>query len=160
MIRISVFSEDFALFISLLQVCLFALEEEKELPEEKEGWELSKLLSPTRKTSLLLFSIYIFLVFGSHDTLPLWTWRWKSSQRRRINLDKWEKKIIDPRWFSCTIYWHDHCHDLHHHHDINYNHQVDDVFLVVFPIMFLVLNLIYSNIILNIWLNKCNSIYF
>ena len=63
MIRISVFSEDFALFISLLQVCLFALEEEKELPEEKEGKELSKLLSPTRKTSLPLFSIYIFLVF-------------------------------------------------------------------------------------------------
>ena len=62
------FSEDFALFISLLQVCLFALEEEKELPEEKEGKELSKLLSPTRKTSLLLFSIYISLVFGSHDT--------------------------------------------------------------------------------------------
>ena len=36
-IHISVFSEDFALFIILLQVCLFALEEEKELPEEKEG---------------------------------------------------------------------------------------------------------------------------
>ena len=68
MIRISVFSEDFALFISLLQVCLFALEEEKELPEEKEGKELSKLLSPTRKTSLLLFLIYISLVFVSHDT--------------------------------------------------------------------------------------------
>ena len=62
------FSEDFSLFISLLQVCLFALEEEKELPEEKEGKALSKLLSPTRKTSLLPFSIYIFLVFGSHDT--------------------------------------------------------------------------------------------
>ena len=67
-VHISVFSEDFALFISLLQVCLFALEEEKELPEEKEGKALSKLLSPTRKTSLLPLSIYIFLVFGSHDT--------------------------------------------------------------------------------------------
>ena len=106
-----------------------------------------------------ILNLYFF-GFRKSRYLPLWTWRWKSSQRRRTNLDKWEKKIIDPRWFSCTIYWHGHCHDLwNHHHHINYDHQVDDVFLVVFPIMFLVLNLIYSNMILNIWLNILNFIY-
>ena len=62
-IHISVFSEDFALFIILLQVCLFALEEEKELPEEKEGQELSKLLSPTRKQAFF-YSQFKFLWFS------------------------------------------------------------------------------------------------
>ena len=137
---ITIVAKYLPMFIRLIQVCILALEEKEELPEEKKG---RKAMKEEKSPNILIYNRdhhHRRRRRHRHHIFKIVMIKVKKQSEEENKLRQMRKEDYRSK---VNITDHYHHRDNHYHHDDNHYHQVDDVFLVVFPIMFLVFNLIY-----------------